>query len=108
MSKDESVDGPKIAADIINRMSGEKERIVRAISQKAPSLAQKIEDNLINFEKIGELTPQGVQTLMHNVNSLDLVLASRCRSTHKGIHVNQSFFPQAGASTRRTLSSFFR
>lgn len=81
MSEDESINGPKIAAAILNRMKGPaKERIVRAIQQREPELAVRIEENLFNFEELTELTPQGMQLLLQSVSQSDLVLSLKTAS----------------------------
>ena len=76
MSRDEPVDGPKIAAEILNRMDSEKrERIQRKIEEKAPELSVKIKESLFDFNDLASLTPQGVQVLVAAVEQKDLVLS---------------------------------
>lgn len=76
MSKDETVDGPKIAAQILNAMQPErKARIVKAMTATDPQITSKVEENLFNFNDLLELTPQSMQLLLQEVNRRDLVLA---------------------------------
>lgn len=78
---DEPVNGARIAAQIIRRMKGaNKERIVRAIQAANPSIAAKITANLTNFEEIAELTPQGIQILLKEIEHSDLVLSLKTAS----------------------------
>ncbi len=77
----EPVDGPKIVADILNRMNpANKEKIVRAIQASNPEIATKIEEKLFNFDDIAELTPQGVQVLLKEIDQNDLLLSLKTAS----------------------------
>lgn len=74
MSEDEEVDGARIAADILNRMHpAHKEKLVRNIQTEAPEVAEKIEDNLYNFDEIADLNPQSIQTLIGAIDKNDLL-----------------------------------
>lgn len=76
MTQDETVNGPRIAAEILNRMnSGRRERIVQAITKSDPEIAKKITVNLFTFEDIATLSTQGVQLLIKEVEQRDLVLS---------------------------------
>lgn len=80
-SEDEKVNGPRIAAQILKSMSlPSKERLVQAIEQKAPRLAEKITENLFRFDDIADLTPQGVQVLIKEIEHDDLVLSFKLAS----------------------------
>ena len=81
MSKDEPVDGAKIAAQIISRMKpAQRERIMQAINAQAPEVAEKIQDKTINFDFIAELTEKGAQVLIQEVDHKDLVVALKTAS----------------------------
>lgn len=74
--EDEKVDGPKVAAAILNRMSpADKTRLMSAIKGKAPNIAKKIEENVLAFEDIATLAPQGIQLLIKEIDHKDLVLS---------------------------------
>jgi flagellar motor switch protein FliG len=88
MSKDETivVDGPRVAAQILNRLPGEaRSRIVEAIRSAAPESAVRIEQILLNELKrpvdgpatsiaaIAELSDKDIQKLLREVDSRDLV-----------------------------------
>lgn len=81
MSNDEPVDGPKIAAEILNRMdTPNKEKIVQAISKADPRLAQKIQASLWNFDEVTMVTSQGIQLLLNSIQHTDLVLSLKTAS----------------------------
>ena len=72
--KDEIVDGPAVAAQILNRMNASsKERIVANIKVAQPQIAAKIENKLFNFDEILNINPQGVQTLIKSIEYRDLL-----------------------------------
>jgi flagellar motor switch protein FliG len=76
MGKDEPVDGPRIAAEILKKMPlKDQDRLVKAIQQAAPDAAQKIQENLFSFEDIADLTVQGLQVLVREIDHQDLVRA---------------------------------
>lgn len=78
MSKDEEVNGARIAAQILNAMDpARKERIVSSIKEKVPNLAVKIEENLWRFEDIEDLPSKGLQLLVQSVNHHDLILSMK-------------------------------
>ena len=79
--EDEVVDGPAIAAQILSRMdSASKERIVASLKVSQPSLAAKIENKLLSFDEIADLTPQSIQTLIKSVDYKDLLLSLKTAS----------------------------
>lgn len=76
MNDDEKVDGPKVAANILNSMPSEqRERLMGSIREKNPDIATKIAASLQNFDDIADLTDQGVQRLVNEIEHKDLVLA---------------------------------
>lgn len=79
--EDETINGAKIAAEILNRMDPErKDRIVKKIQAADPQIAGKIEENLFSFEEIATLTPKSLQMLLSQVAREDLVLAMKASS----------------------------
>lgn len=72
----EYVDGPAIAARILNHMtSSNKDKILQRITSLDPDLANRIEKNLVTFDDILDLTAQSVQKLVQSVDHDDLVLS---------------------------------
>jgi flagellar motor switch protein FliG len=81
MSKDEVVNGPKIAAAILSRMSSSHQaKLMDAIKAKDKKIAQEITKNIITYEDISELTDQGVQILVKSVEHKDLVVSLKTAS----------------------------
>ena len=81
MSKDETVDGPRIAAEILNKISGpQKERLLAAIQQKNPHIATKIQESLIRFDDILNVTATGLQVLLQSIQHQDLILSLKTAS----------------------------
>ena len=77
----EAVDGPAIAAKILQAMPQDKrERILKAIQIKDPQISIKVEDNLFNFNDIETLTDQGMQVLVASIAQTDLVLSFKLAS----------------------------
>lgn len=75
-TEDEEVDGPRVAAKILEQMPPEvKDRIVQKIEVTDPVLAEKISDSIFNFNDISTLPAKGIQILAQSVNHHDLVLA---------------------------------
>lgn len=78
---DETVDGPGIAAKILNSMRpAQRERIMKAIQEANPTIAVKVEEKLYNFEEIADLQPQGVQILLKEIDHRDLLLSLKTAS----------------------------
>lgn len=84
MSKDETitVDGPRVAAQILNRFSAEdRERIVEAIRLTNPAAAVTIEQVFtaaaqgIPFQHITQLDDKTVQNLLRQVPHHDVVIS---------------------------------
>lgn len=79
--RDEVVDGPAIAAQILNRMkTPNKDRLVASIRSAEPALAAKIEEKLFNFDEIAEVAPQGIQLLIKSVDYQDLLYSLKTAS----------------------------
>lgn len=81
MSRDEAVDGPKIAAQILARMrASNKERIFANIEKKDPGIAAQIEAKLVNIEDLKSLSPKNVQKFLQKVDHRDLVVSLKTAS----------------------------
>ncbi|MCB0354934.1 MAG: hypothetical protein KDD64_15480 [Bdellovibrionales bacterium] len=95
-TEDQEVDGAAIAAEILNRMRPDaKQRIVSAIAEQAPAVAEKLESKLYRFEDILDLNAKSLQLLVASVNSHDLVLSLKVAS-HE---IREALF--GAVSTRR-------
>jgi len=97
MTEDEKVDGPRVAAQILNSMrASDRDKLFGAIQQKAPELALQIKVNLFTFEDIAELTTQGIQLLISQIEHKDLVL-----SLKKASQPLQNFFYENMSERKR-------
>ena len=75
-SEDEKVDGSGIAANILKRLSPEhQERLVKAISHKAPQIAAKLEERMYNFDSLSAVADETLQALMREVSPRDIAIS---------------------------------
>ena len=76
--RDEKVDGPRVAAQILNSMPEERKRaLLQRIRSASPQVIGAIEANIISYEDIRELLDQGVQRLIKEADHRDLVLSMK-------------------------------
>lgn len=81
MSEDETVNGPKIAAQILARMSpAHQAKLMERINAKDAKIAGEIKKNIITYADIADLTSQGVQVLIKHVEHRDLVVSLKTAS----------------------------
>jgi flagellar motor switch protein FliG len=76
--KSSSLGGIKKAADILNFVDGTMEaEIIEGIQTADEELAQEIQDNMFVFENLNDIDDRGIQTLLREVSSDQLLLALR-------------------------------
>lgn len=76
--KSSSLGGVKTAANILNLIEGSIEsNIIEQVSSADQDLAQEIQDNMFVFENLIEVDDRGIQTLLREVASDQLMLALR-------------------------------
>lgn len=76
MTDDESVDGPGIAAAILNKLPPERRaKLMSAIESTNPQIATKITASLFTFDELQDISAQGIQVLLREVAQADLVLS---------------------------------
>ncbi len=76
MSKEETIDGARVAAQILSCLPSEdREQLLESIKITSPSSAAKIQENLFNFEQITELNDHTVQKLLREVAHRDVVIS---------------------------------
>ncbi|MDO9372639.1 MAG: flagellar motor switch protein FliG [Gammaproteobacteria bacterium] len=74
--KSSSVGGVKTAANILNNMDGTLEAdLLAKVKETDADLGQKIQDNMFVFENLLEVDDRGIQTLLREVSSENLLLA---------------------------------
>ena len=73
-----SLGGIKKAADILNFVDGMIEsKVIEQISESDDELSQQIQDNMFVFENLIDIDDRGMQTLLREVSSDQLLLAMR-------------------------------
>jgi flagellar motor switch protein FliG len=76
--KSSSLGGVKTAANILNLVEGTIEsNIMEQVSSMDQELAQEIQDNMFVFENLIDIDDRGIQTLLREVASDQLLLAMR-------------------------------
>jgi flagellar motor switch protein FliG len=73
-----SLGGVKTAANILNFVEGAVEsKIMEDIAENDQDLAQELQDNMFVFENLNEVDDRGIQTLLREVSTDQLLLALR-------------------------------
>lgn len=76
--KSSALGGVKKAADILNFVDGSIEAaVIEGINKADEELAQEIQDNMFVFENLLDVDDRGVQTLLREISSDQLLLALR-------------------------------
>jgi len=76
--KSTNLGGIKKAADILNFVDGSiEQQVLEAISDADEDLSNEIQDNMFVFDNLGEVDDRGMQTLLREVSSDQLLLALR-------------------------------
>lgn len=72
----ESIEGARIAAEILNRLPrASEERILSEIDEVTPEMAERVRELMFTFEDLFELDDRSFQTFLKEVPREDLVLA---------------------------------
>jgi flagellar motor switch protein FliG len=104
MSKDETIDGAKIAALILSRMpSRDQERIMSSIQAANPTIAAKLEDSLFNFDRIAQLNDHAVQDLLKEIPHRDIVISLKAA----GDQVKEKLLENMSESKQRLVQDDF-
>ncbi len=75
-TKDEKVNGPRVAAKIISSMPEQsRDRLLSAISGRDPLILRQITSNILQFEDLADITSNGLQVLIREVDHADLINA---------------------------------
>lgn len=106
MAEDEKVDGARIAAEILSRMTApNRDRIVQSIKERSPEIHAKIQGSLFRFEEILEVSDQGIQLLLQRVSPADVPLVLKTA----GAEIRNTFFKnmseRAGARVREEIEA---
>lgn len=75
-SRKQSIGGVKVAAEILNFVSGNIDQsIIETVNEQDSELAMKIQDEMFTFENIIDIDNRGIQTILREVSTDLLVLA---------------------------------
>lgn len=75
-ARDEKIDGPRVAARILNRMPPAKKKVLlERLAQTDPVSFQAISKDVVNFEDIATITDVGIQRLIKEIPHNQLVIA---------------------------------
>ncbi len=76
--KSSSLGGVKTAAEILNMLDGAIEsKLMEEISEVDADLSQELQDNMFVFENLVDVDDRGIQTLLREVSTEQLLLALR-------------------------------
>ncbi|MET0026054.1 MAG: flagellar motor switch protein FliG [Candidatus Thiodiazotropha sp.] len=76
--KSSSLGGVKTAAEILNMLDGAVEsKLMEEISEVDADLSQELQDNMFVFENLVDVDDRGIQTLLREVSTEQLLLALR-------------------------------
>ncbi|MES9903834.1 MAG: flagellar motor switch protein FliG [Sedimenticola sp.] len=76
--KSSQLGGIKVAADILNLMEGDSSTtIMDEVTSTDEEMAQELQDNMFVFDNLNEVDDRGIQTLLREVASEQLLLALR-------------------------------
>ncbi|MES9900083.1 MAG: flagellar motor switch protein FliG [Sedimenticola sp.] len=80
--KSSQLGGIKVASDILNLMEGDiGTTIMEEVTSVDEEMAQEIQDNMFVFDNLNEVDDRGIQTLLREVASEQLLLALRGADT---------------------------
>lgn len=75
-SKDEKVNGLKVALDILNKFPEEKrEKLLTNVARLSPETAKKIEEEYFSFDDIKDLDAKSMQFIITKADHNDLTMA---------------------------------
>lgn len=88
MSKDEKVNGAAIAAAILSKMdTTAQSRIVQKMRQIDPVLTTKVEENIVTFDSLSNLSDKSAQLLLQHVSPQELALSLKSASPEVKEHL---------------------
>ena len=84
LSGQHTVDGPKVAADILNRVGSGLERdVLQRLDAQDPEMAEQIRNQMFVFDDLARLNAKEVDIALQHIDPKDLVIA--LKSAGKGV-----------------------
>ena len=104
--KKSAMGGVKIAADILNFMGGVVEAsAISSIREYDPELAQKIQDKMFTFDNVLDIDDRGIQMLLREVQSDQLIVALKGTSQALREKVFKNMSQRAAEMLREDLEA---
>jgi flagellar motor switch protein FliG len=101
-----SMGGTRVAADILNYMSGDNETsAMEHLKSYDPDMAQKIMDEMFVFENILEIEDRGIQLLLREVQSDSLIIALKGANEELREKIFKNMSQRAAEMMREDLES---
>jgi flagellar motor switch protein FliG len=104
--KKQSMGGTRVAADILNYMSGDNETsAMEHLKSYDPDMAQKIMDEMFVFENVLEIEDRGIQLLLREVQSDSLIIALKGANEELREKIFKNMSQRAAEMMREDLES---
>ena len=105
-AKKQSMGGTRVAADILNYMSGNNESsAMEYLKSYDPDMAQKIMDEMFVFENILEIDDRGIQLILREVQSDSLIVALKGANEELREKIFKNMSQRAAEMMREDLES---
>jgi flagellar motor switch protein FliG len=104
--KKQVMGGTRVAADILNFMSGDNEAAaMEHLKNYDPEMAQKIMDEMFVFENVMDIEDRGIQLLLREVQSDSLIIALKGASESMREKIFKNMSQRAAEMMREDLES---
>ena len=105
-AKKQSMGGTRVAADILNYMSGNNESsAMEYLKNYDPDMAQKIMDEMFVFENVLEIDDRGIQLILREVQSDSLIVALKGANEELREKIFKNMSQRAAEMMREDLES---
>lgn len=105
VSRAAKLGGSKTAAELLNMLGGGDSGVLEAIRERDPALAQEIEDRMFTFDDLIRVDDRGIQTLLREVPSDQLVVALKGADPALREKVFRNMSQRAAESLREDLEA---
>jgi flagellar motor switch protein FliG len=105
VSRAAKLGGSKTAAELLNMLGGGDPGVIEAIRERDPDLAQEIEDRMFTFDDLIRVDDRGIQTLLREVQSDQLVVALKGADPALREKVFRNMSQRAAESLREDLEA---
>jgi flagellar motor switch protein FliG len=105
VSRAAKLGGSKTAAELLNMLGGGDAGVLDAIRERDPELAQEIEDRMFTFDDLIRVDDRGIQTLLREVHSDQLVVALKGADPALREKVFRNMSQRAAESLREDLEA---